>query len=254
MEKEKSNLRRLKRGYWSRRKQEETRKINRQFQLDPGRVYANFKEIVESQADTDRPLYVHGQQNKKIQDKMFTNIDKAASFWKSLWESEGAGDTDVEWLDEVRSAIREKVPQPMEEEFSLSEERAAKVIGKKRNWSAPGPDRIINYWWKKASCVHEGIAKSFEAIARSDQEVPLWFAEGKSSLIPKPGEFTSENQRPITCLNTIYKWFTSCLLKPVDKHLNRYGLMEGEQREAKENCSGTIDNLLVDSMVCQDCQ
>ena len=30
--------------------------------------------------------------------------------------------------------------------------------------------------------------------------------------------------------------------------------MEGEQRGAKENCSGTTDNLLIDRMVCQDSQ
>ena len=30
--------------------------------------------------------------------------------------------------------------------------------------------------------------------------------------------------------------------------------MQGEQRGAKENCSGTIDNLLIDRMVCQDSQ
>ncbi|PFX31252.1 Retrovirus-related Pol polyprotein from type-1 retrotransposable element R2 [Stylophora pistillata] len=52
----------------------------------------------------------------------------------------------------------------------------------------------------------------------------------------------------------MYKWFSSCLLKPVDQHLDTYGLMEGEQRGAKENCSGTMDNLLVDRMVCQDSQ
>ena len=30
--------------------------------------------------------------------------------------------------------------------------------------------------------------------------------------------------------------------------------MEGEQRGAEEQCSGTIENLLIDRMVCQDCQ
>ena len=64
-------------------------------------------------------------------------------------------------------------------------------------------------------------------IAQSDQDVPLWFTEGRTSLIPKPGEFSSENQGPITCLNTVYKWFTSCLLQPVNSHLD-YDLMEGE--------------------------
>ena len=254
MEKEKSNLRRLKRGYWSRKKQHEARQINRQFQLDPRRVYGNFKEMIEAQGDSDKPKYDHGLQDNRRQDRMFTNIEEAASFWRSLWEAEGTGDTGADWLEEVRCAIREKVPEPTEKNFILSEARAAKVIGKKRNWSAPGPDRLANYWWKRAKCLHEGIAISFEAIARSDQEIPMWFAEGKSSLIPKPGEFTSANQRPITCLNTMYEWFSSCLLKPVDQHLDTYGLMEGEQRGAKENCSGTMDNLLVDRMVCQDSQ
>ena len=39
------------------------------------------------------------------------------------------------------------------------------------------------------------------------QDIPWWFTGGKTLLIPKPGQFSSENQRSITCLNTIYKWF-----------------------------------------------
>ena len=38
----------------------------------------------------------------------------------------------------------------------------------------------------------------------------------------------------------------------MDSDLNEYGLMEGEQRGAKEGCSGTVDNLLIDRAVCQD--
>ena len=33
-----------------------------------------------------------------------------------------------------------------------------------------------------------------------------------------------------------------------------YDLMEGEQRGAKEKCSGTTKSLLIDRMVCQDSQ
>ena len=67
--------------------------------------------------------------------------------------------------------------------------------------------------------------------------------------MPKTGEFTSENQRPITCLNTLYKWFTSCVLGPVNEHLERYKLTEDQQGGAKAGCSGTTDNLLIDRMV-----
>ena len=37
-------------------------------------------------------------------------------------------------------------------------------------------------------------------------------------------------------------------------HLLSYGLTQGDQRGAKKACSGTVDNLLIDRMVCQDAQ
>ena len=85
-----------------------------------------------------------------------------------------------------------------------------------------------------------------------DEEFPEWFTGEKTSFLPRPGEFSSQNQRPITCLNNQYKWFTSCLLPPMDKHLKEYDLLEGKERGAKPRCSGTTDNLLVDRMVCHD--
>ena len=63
-----------------------------------------------------------------------------------------------------------------------------------------------------------------------------------------------KNQRPITCLNNLYTWFTSCLLAPMDQHLEHHGLMEGQQRGAKSGCFGTMDNLLIDRAVMLDCQ
>ena len=95
------------------------------------------------------------------------------------------------------------------------------VIVKKRNWSAPGPNRIVNYWWKRAETLHESAALSFREIGLGDNDIPLWFTQGKTSLIPKPGVFSSDNTRPITCLNTIYKGYTSCLLGPTHEHLKK---------------------------------
>ena len=90
---------------------------------------------------------------------------------------------------------------------------------------------------------------SFREIGLDDNDVPLWFTQGKTSLIPKPGAFSSDNTRPITCLNTIYKWYTSCLLGPMDEHLKKYGLMQGDQRGAKEGCCGTGDNSIERSSI-----
>ena len=72
----------------------------------------------------------------------------------------GIGNTSALWLDEIRSAIRDSVPEMMEEDFELSVDQAVRVISRKRNRSAPGPDRLVNFWWKRASAVHEGVTKS----------------------------------------------------------------------------------------------
>ena len=43
------------------------------------------------------------------------------------------------------------------------------------------------------------------------------------------------------------------LLIPIEKHLELKELMEGQQRGARKNCSGTVDNLLIDGTVALDC-
>ena len=92
--------------------------------------------------------------------------------------------------------------------------------------------------------------RAFVSISESTEDYPPWLSEGKTRLRPKSGEFTSENQRPITCLNNMYKWFTSCLQNPtVDSHLTENELMKNEQRGAKAKCSGMSDYLMIDRMV-----
>ena len=59
---------------------------------------------------------------------------------------------------------------------------------------------------------------------------------------------------PIICLNNLYKWYTSCLLAQANQHIETYGLIQREQRDARGNCSGTVDNLIIDRMVCEDAQ
>ena len=53
------------------------------------------------------------------------------------------------------------------------------------------------------------------------------------------GDLSSENQRPIICLNNSYKWFTSCLQIPLDIHLThttwRKGNREGRRLNVAES-------------------
>ena len=123
--------------------------MNAQFELDPGRVYSGFSRVIDDHSEVAKPKYVHRQEDNESQRNVFSNAEEATTFWRTLWDAQGAGNVKAEWLDEVRDAIREKVPVPPEKDFELSAKQAEKVIMKKRNWSAPGPDRIVNFLWKK---------------------------------------------------------------------------------------------------------
>ena len=65
---------------------------------------------------------------------MFEDIGQAKGFWRSLWEEQGSGDENTEWLKEIEEAICQRVPPASQEEWDLETVTIAKVISKKRNW------------------------------------------------------------------------------------------------------------------------
>ena len=86
MDREKSRLRKLKKGFWRNKKQEEARQLNRKFQLDPKSIYSNFGKMLENKADSDRPLYIKEVLDAEQGNNKFKNIEAASSFWRVLWE------------------------------------------------------------------------------------------------------------------------------------------------------------------------
>ena len=122
MEKEKSKLLKLKRNFWRVKGLEETRKLNQKFYAEPGSVYATFAKMLESQADIDKPKDDRVTQGTQVNTHTLTNIDEACSFWKSLWEEKGSGDTEAEWIEEVREAMEDVVPEVPTDGWNLNAE------------------------------------------------------------------------------------------------------------------------------------
>ena len=96
-------------------------------------------------------------------------------------------------MKDIKEAIASWVPPTFEEEWDLDPTIAAKIMRKKGKFSAPGSDRLVNFWWKRSTSLHNEVTQAFMAISKIDGEYPQWFAEGKTSLPPKQGEFSSEN-------------------------------------------------------------
>lgn len=83
-------------------------------------------------------------------------------------------------LKEVQNATSSRVPTPSNKVHS--EKQAVNIILRKCSWSAPGSDRIVNFWSKKAVILHAGVIDSCESIVQGEYQYPWWFAEGKKTL------------------------------------------------------------------------
>ena len=47
---------------------------------------------------------------------MCNNSEEPSEFWRTLWETEETGDRNAAWLEEIRSVIHSRVPEPAEED------------------------------------------------------------------------------------------------------------------------------------------
>ena len=249
IEKSKNKLRRLAASRKRKLKNAESTKLNTEFKLNQKSVYDKFKQNEDEATGDATPTY------KKVgvkEGQIFENVDEVVNFWAGIWEKEDSGNSQAPWIDEIEQVFKNIVPVIDTDPIPITEAILLRSIKKKKNWSAPGPDLIVNFWWKHLTSTHKLIAKLFYIICNKRQYPEVWFPLGRVALIPKEGEWSVPNQRPITCTNTIYKWYTSVLLHFKNQHLKKYHLMQIDQRGAKADTSGTSDNLLIDDTVIRD--
>ena len=166
MEKEKSNLRKLKRVDARRKKQEETRTLNTQFQQDPGRVYSDLKRMVSEQ-ENERPKY-QAEGKDQQETEMFEDVDQAARFWRALWEDEETGETSFRWLADVMRAIENCVPELRNEGFSLDEEHCKESYHQETKLECPWAGQ------KNVDSLHKGVVRCLQEIGQgSSLYIPL---------------------------------------------------------------------------------
>ena len=248
LEKLKRRIKYLSRKRSRKLRSENARTLNEQFKKDQGKVFDKFRQVIDEDPDNMKPVYVEKVTTKKY----FSDPKEVEDFWSKLWETPDTGNAEAPWLDEFEKKFSEIVGEIDEGDLNVTSEICHNGIRKKKNWSAPGRDQITNFWWKKLTSVREVMTTLFSGVINRCQRVDPWTAFGRVALLPKEGEWSAANQRPITCLNTQYKWLTSVLLIFHKNHLNKHQLMQVDQRGAKEGVTGTVNNLLIDDVVMRD--
>ena len=86
MEKKRSELRKLKRGFDRKKKQEVSPVINQQFNTVPRRVFANLSGMLKRDPENERPRYKDPGKGARDDSRTFESIEVASGFWRKLWE------------------------------------------------------------------------------------------------------------------------------------------------------------------------
>ena len=88
-----------------------------------------MREVLNKDKESERPKYAPAD-NKNAEGKMFENIEDASSFWIHLWNSQGTGKRNAQWLEDIRSASYSRVPSPSENTWKLDTMEATKVLAR----------------------------------------------------------------------------------------------------------------------------
>ena len=91
MEKKKSELRKLKRVFERKKKQEVSRVINQQFKTVPGRVFANLSEMLKRDQENERPRYKDPGKRARDDLRMFEKLKRRAGFGENCGKRRGLG-------------------------------------------------------------------------------------------------------------------------------------------------------------------
>ncbi|XP_044751668.1 uncharacterized protein LOC123311664 [Coccinella septempunctata] len=166
--------------------------------------------------------------------------------WKRIWEQEEQHDDDAYWIKNAENEIHRYTM----DEVAITVEDVWEVMKKSNNWSAPGSDKIHNYWWKNFKSTHQQLAVLFHKALDDPTTVPNAFTAGVTHMIPKGNNINDPKKyRPITCLPTVYKFLTGVLTKHIWRHVNKHQILSREQNGCRKNAQGCKELLTIDCLI-----
>ena len=102
----------------------------------------------------DNNIFERDQKNffKKIEDsteygRAMPEIDKFVKFRKGIWEKDDRT-PNMPQIEKIGEELKENIT--IVNEFDITENGLISKIKKRKNWTAPGVDGILeNFWWKR---------------------------------------------------------------------------------------------------------
>ena len=86
-------------------------------------------------------------------------------------------------VNKVVKKIDQKVTNV--QEFTITEKKLYKTVKRPSNCSAPGIDRVQNFWWKRFRGSWSVISKFFNQCIEQSDEIPDWLTQRQTVLLLK---------------------------------------------------------------------
>ena len=107
-------------------------------------------------------------------------------------------------------ALDYSIPDNENLTIPITDHKVYQCLKSKRNWAAPGNDKITNFWLKKITSINDKLTIVINRFINDRIHIPRWLVEGRTVLIPKTENSGAADHRPIACLNTMYKLRSNC--------------------------------------------
>ena len=135
----------------------ERRKINNWFDQNERSFYKHLRNLTANEIDPDKVEFKNKTVNHGLDSPNITREDYE-NFWGPIWQEPGNENLEVEWILEVRDALDHSIPDNENLTIPITDHKAYQCLTSKRNWAAPGNDKITNFWLKKVISIHDKLA------------------------------------------------------------------------------------------------
>lgn len=106
-------------------------------------------------------------------------------FWGGLLGKPSEHNARAKWLEVEKESVAH-VQEPDWTEVTSTE--FATVVRSLKNWKAPGPDKVHNYWFKHLPSLHERFRQGANHALCYPELLPRWMTGGDTTLLYKKGD------------------------------------------------------------------
>ena len=187
---------------------QESRRINRLFQVAPKIVYRELK----------------GDKGNKVNE--MSSQEGVEEFWKSLWGTPTQHNEEAPWIKELE---KEYCTDANQKDYEITDEILDRVLTKLAN-DKPGRDQVAGVWIKRLTSMKGILKKNLVTMLETDIESPERLLTSKTILLAKNTETGDpKNYRPIALQNSMYKIYTAILAEFIMDHCEENNIITLEQ-------------------------